>query len=65
MVEDLMAQPGATYDPMLFEFTNDVTNDQSENRAHAVRLGSTIRERLAPGLDDAEEAIWNSAKSLC
>ena len=66
MVEDLMAQPGAAYDPMLFEFTNDVTNDQSKEieRMHEVLLGLSDdpRARLAPGFDDAEEAIWNLRK---
>jgi uncharacterized protein (DUF305 family) len=66
MVEDLMEQPGAAYDPMLFEFTNDVTNDQSKEieRMHEVLLGLSDdpRARLAPGFDDAEEAIWNLRK---
>jgi len=29
MVEDLLEQPGAAYDPVLFEFVTDVTNGQS------------------------------------
>jgi len=29
MVEDLQEQPGAAYDPVLFEFTNDVNNGQT------------------------------------
>ena len=66
MVEDLMEQPGAAYDPMLFEFTNDVTNDQSKEieRMHEVLLGLSDdpRAHLAPGFDDAEEAIWNLRK---
>ena len=66
MVEDLMEQPGAAYDPMLFEFTNDVTNDQSKEieRMHEVLLGLSDdpRARLAPGFDNAEEAIWNLRK---
>ena len=66
MVEDLMEQPGAAYDPVLFEFTNDVTNDQSKEieRMHEVLLGLSDdpRARLAPGLDDAQEAIWNLRK---
>jgi hypothetical protein len=51
---------------MLFEFTNDVTNDQSKEieRMHEVLLGLSDdpRARLAPGFDDAEEAIWNLRK---
>ncbi|MEK9534698.1 MAG: DUF305 domain-containing protein, partial [Halieaceae bacterium] len=66
MVEDLMEQPGAAYDPMLFEFTNDVTNDQSKEieLMHEVLLGLSDdpRARLTPGFDDAEEAIWNLRK---
>ena len=30
MVEALMEQPGSAYDPTLFEFTTDVSNDQSK-----------------------------------
>ena len=66
MVEGLMEQPGAAYDPMLFEFTNDVTNDQSKEieRMHEVLLGLSDdpRASLAPGFNDAEEAIWNLSK---
>ena len=29
MVEDLLEQPGSAYDPVLFQFTDDVTNDQN------------------------------------
>ena len=29
MVEELLEQPGSAYDPVLFEFTTDVTNDQT------------------------------------
>ncbi|MGB3379251.1 MAG: DUF305 domain-containing protein, partial [Allopontixanthobacter sediminis] len=28
MVKDLLEQPGAAYDPVMFEFTNDVNTDQ-------------------------------------
>src|SRR3546814_10272543 len=28
MVENLLEQPGSAYDPVLFEFTSDVTNEQ-------------------------------------
>ena len=61
-----MEQPGAAYDPTLFEFTNDVTNDQSKEieLMHGLLLGLSEdpRARLAPGFDDAEEAIWNLRK---
>ena len=29
MVEELLEQPGSAYDPVLFEFTSEVTNDQT------------------------------------
>ncbi|WP_439107929.1 DUF305 domain-containing protein, partial [Congregibacter sp.] len=29
MVEDLMDQSGSAYDPVLYEFTNDISNDQA------------------------------------
>ena len=63
MVENLLEQPGSAYDPVLFEFTNDVTNDQRAEieRMHALLLGLSTdpRARLAAGLHDAGEAIWN------
>ncbi|MEM7078738.1 MAG: DUF305 domain-containing protein [Pseudomonadota bacterium] len=63
MVEELMEQPGAAYDPTLFEFTNDVTNDQNSEieRMHAllVSLSEDPRANLKPGFMDAGEAILN------
>ena len=63
MVEELLKQPGAAYDPILFEFTTDVTNDQTTEieRMNALLVGvsSDPRAGLKPGLDDAEEAIKN------
>jgi uncharacterized protein (DUF305 family) len=63
MVEDLHAQPGAAYDPVLFEFTNDVTNSQSAEveRMTALLLGLSDdpRAELAAGFDDADEAAMN------
>lgn len=29
MVKELLKQPGSAYDPLLFEFTSDITNDQT------------------------------------
>jgi len=61
MVEELLEQPGAAYDPVLFEFTNDVTNDQETEieRMNALLVGISPDPRagLKPGLDDAGEAI--------
>ena len=66
MVEALMEQPGSAYDPTLFEFTTDVTNDQSREieLMHGLLLGLSDdpRASLAAGLYDAEEAIWNLRK---
>ena len=41
MVEELLEQPGAAYDPVLFEFTTDVTNSQSTEieRMNALLVG--------------------------
>ncbi len=66
MVETLLEQPGAAYDPVLFEFTTDITNDQTKEieRMHdlLVGLSDDPRANLAGGLHDAEEAIWNLRK---
>jgi len=61
MVEDLQEQPGAAYDPVLFEFTNDVNNGQTTEieRMSALLAGLSADPRvgLAAGFDDAGEAI--------
>ena len=66
MVEALMEQPGSAYDPTLFEFTTDVSNDQSKEielmHGLLLRLSDDPRASLAAGLYDAEEAIWNLRK---
>ncbi len=66
MVDELLDQPGAAYDPVLFEFTNDVTNDQSTEiermNALLVSLSDDPRAGLKAGFMDAEEAILNLAK---
>jgi uncharacterized protein (DUF305 family) len=63
MVEELLKQPGAAYDPVLFEFVNDVTNSQSTEiermNVLLVGLSSDPRAGLAPGLDDAGQVISN------
>lgn len=63
MVEELLEQPGAAYDPILFEFTSDVTNDQAVEiermNALLVGLSEDPRAGLKPGLFDAGEAIHN------
>ena len=63
MVEDLLEQPGAAYDPVLFEFTNDINNDQTSEiermNGMLVALSTDPRAGLAPGITDAETAISN------
>ncbi len=65
MVEELHERPGAAYDPVLFEFTTDVTNDQTAEieRMHAVliTLSDDPRAGLKAGFDDAEQATLNLA----
>jgi len=63
MVEELHDQPGTAYEPVLFEFTNDVVSDQEAeiDRMNAVLggLSDDPRVALAPGFRDAGEAIAN------
>lgn len=66
MVDDLLDQPGSAYDPVLFDFVNDITNDQTAEikRMNALLegLSSDPRAALAPGFDNAGEAISNLVK---
>lgn len=66
MVEELLEQPGSAYDPVLFEFTSDITNDQTAEiermNALLVGLSTDPRAGLAPGFDNAGEAILNLVK---
>ncbi|MEO1582363.1 MAG: DUF305 domain-containing protein [Pseudomonadota bacterium] len=63
MVEDLLEQPGAAYDPVLFEFTNDINNDQTSEiermNGMLVALSTDPRAGLGAGITDAETAISN------
>jgi len=63
MVEELMEQPGSAFDPLLFQFTTDITNDQTAEiermNALLVSLSADARAGLSPGFDDAGEAILN------
>jgi len=63
MVEELLEEPGSAFDPVLFEFTSDVTNDQTAEiermNAMLVNLSSDPRANLAPGLTDAGQALLN------
>ena len=66
MVEELMDQPGSAYDPVLFEFTTDITKDQSKEiesmHELLISLSDDPRAHLAAGFHDAGEAIWNLRK---
>ena len=63
MVERLHQQPGGAYDPVLFEFTNDVSNDQTAEiermSALLAELSDDPRVGLAAGFDDAGQALLN------
>lgn len=66
MVERLLEQPGSAYDPVLFEFVNDVSNGQSAeiDRMDLVlaKLTPDARVGLKGGFGDAGEAISNLEK---
>jgi uncharacterized protein (DUF305 family) len=63
MVDDLHSQPGAAYEPVMFEFTNDVAGDQKTEieRMNILLAGLSDdpRATLAAGFRDAGEAISN------
>ncbi len=65
MVEELLELPGSAYDPVLLDFTTDVTNSQSAEIEKMnfllVGLSADPRAGLAAGLDDAGQALWNLA----
>lgn len=63
MVADLQARSGAAYDPVLFRFTNDVSNEQ---QAEINRMAALLREAspdprttLKAGFRDAGQAASN------
>lgn len=63
MVGALLKKPGSAYDPVLFEFTTDITNDQKAEitRMTAMLTGFSADPRvgLSAGYLDAETAISN------
>ena len=63
MVEKLLEQPGSAFDTALFEFTSDITNDQTTEiermNALLVSLSDDPRAGLTAGLHDAGQAILN------
>ena len=66
MVNDLQLLPGSAYDPVLFDFTNDILNDQTTEieRMNVLLsdLSDDARVGLAAGFDTAGEAISNLTK---
>jgi uncharacterized protein (DUF305 family) len=63
MVEELYEKAGAAYDPVLYQFTSDVLNEQSAEikRMADIRAGlsNDPREKLRAGFRDAGESILN------
>ena len=63
MVDELLQQPGTAYDPVMFEFVNDVKNEQQGEidrmNVVAARISDDPRAGLAAGFRDAGEAISN------
>jgi len=63
MVQHLHNQPGSAYDPVLYDFTNDVKSDQSAEvkrmNTLLASLSTDPRVGLAAGLHDAGQAISN------
>ena len=63
MVKELLKQPGSAYDPVLFEFTSEVTNGQTAEiermNVLLVKLSTDPRSALTAGFRDAGEARLN------
>lgn len=63
MVEELHAQRGTAADPVMYEFTSEVVNDQNAEiermNAFLASLSDDPRATLAAGVFDAGEAISN------
>ena len=63
MVEELLDLPGSAYDPVLFQFTDDITNDQTAEiermNALLASLSTDPRAGLSAGFDDAGQAMMN------
>ena len=66
MVETLTGSSGTAYDPVMFEFTNDIVSDQTTEieRMNGLLAGLSKdpRATLAAGFRDAGEAILNLRK---
>ena len=66
MVEALLKQPGAAFDPVLYQFTTDVSNEQTAEIKRMEPLRSAYsgdpRAELKAGFANAGEAISNLTK---
>lgn len=63
MVNDLLGQSGSAYDPILYDFVSDITNDQTSEIKRMtgllVGLSNDPRAGLSAGFRDAGEAAMN------
>lgn len=63
MVNDLLSKSGSAYDPVLFDFASDITNDQTSEikrmTALLVGLSDDPRAGLKAGFRDAGQAAMN------
>lgn len=63
MVNELLAQPGSAYDPVLYDFVSDIRNDQRAEITQMDALLGSLKEdprtSLAAGFMDAETAAMN------
>lgn len=63
MVDDLLDQSGSAYDPVLYDFVNDIVNDQQAEitsmDAMLAALSQDSRVGLSAGLFDAGQASFN------
>ncbi|MCI5044083.1 MAG: DUF305 domain-containing protein [Aquisalinus sp.] len=63
MSQDLLSKRGSAYDPVLYDFVNDVINDQNAEITRMTALLASLSEDprvdLAAGFRDAGEAISN------
>lgn len=63
MVDDLLSQPGSAYDPVLYDFVNDIVNDQNAEITRMngllANLSSDPRVGLKAGFHDPDVAMSN------
>ncbi len=65
MVNDLLSQPGSAYDPVLYDFVNDIVNDQNAEITRMngllAKLSTDPRVGLKAGFSDPGVAMANMA----